>query len=195
MESTAKSIAKSITKSLPLFARAKRRELVTLIVQRFEDGRWVRALELIPAAELPDRESVQARFGGGRYDVIGRDKNKIVARTRFVVDGPALPLGDEAMRSPVKRKDLREFATANGERQAIVFAMFDERVPLTEITRRTGIETQTLRAIYLEWLTPIGRSLPSTQAEIEELEQRRERELHARELTEWEHTWKRSTRP
>ena len=67
----------------------------------------VRAPKLFTVDELPDREAVRMRFGGGRYDLIGRDKNRIVARTRFVVDGPPLPLGDEAVASPAKRGEVR----------------------------------------------------------------------------------------
>jgi hypothetical protein len=180
---------KNLAKSLPLFQSAKRKELHSLYVRRFEDGRWVRAPGSFTHDELPDRASVRARFGGGRYEIIGRDGSKIVARTRFVENGPALPLSDAP---PVPAKNQvagpRAFATAAGEREALVFALLDDGMDVVDITKRTGIDARTVRGIFAEWLAPLGE-LASIEARRATLAARRLAEV----VHEWEGSW--SSRP
>jgi hypothetical protein len=172
---------RNLAKSLPLFQSAKRKELHSLYVRRFEDGRWVRAPGSFTHEELPDRESVRARFGGGRYEIIGRDGSKIVARTRFVENGPARPLSDAAP-APPKGQDAgpRAFATVTGEREALVFALLDDGMDVVDVTKRTGIDARTVRAIFAEWLAPLGE-----HASIE----MRRAALAAGRLAELEHEW------
>lgn len=180
---------KNLAKSLPLFRSAKRQELQSLYVRRFEDGRWVRAPGSFTHEELPDRASVRSRFGGGRYEIIGRDGNKIVARTRFVENGPALPLSD-ALPAKVQEAGAgpRAFATATGEREALVFGLLDEGVDVVDVTKRTGIDARTVRAVFEEWLAPLGEHA-SIEARRTRLASSRRMELEH----DWEVSW--SSRP
>jgi len=178
-------------RTLPLFPRATRKNVEKLVVSRFEDGAWRRVPALLSAAELPDREAVRSRFGGGRYDVIGRDAKRITARTRFVLEGLPLPLGDEAVLSNKKREKLREFASANGEREAIVFGLLENDTSLPDIVQRTGIEARLVRAIYLEWLTPLGQQIPTSADGVLELVRAREQARRARQDVKMAEQWER----
>jgi len=79
---------KGLTK-LPLFPREKRRGVVTLLVRRFEEERWVRAPKLFTVDELPNREAVRVCFDGGRYDRRPDDANGAAPRSRAASLCPA----------------------------------------------------------------------------------------------------------
>jgi hypothetical protein len=176
---------KNVATSLPLFESSKRRLLKTLHVRRFETGKWVGASQRFEDGELGDREAVRARFGGGRYEVIARDGCKIVGRTRFVVDGPARPLGGEADGVAVPGADGEQpFATPTGRRQALVFRLLDEGLDLVEVVERTGIEAVVVRAIFDEWKTPLGERA-AIDARRCELAGRRQQDLEK----EWRSSW------
>jgi hypothetical protein len=178
---------KNVATSLPLFESSKRRVLKTLHVRRFEAGQWVGAPQRFEEGELGDRDSVRARFGGGRYEVIARDGCKIVGRTRFVLDGPARPLGGEAAVVAVAGGDGEQrFATATGQRQALVFRLLDERLDLVDVVERTGIEAAVVRAIFDEWKTPLGERAV-IEARCRELAGRRYQDLEQ----EWGSSWTR----
>ncbi len=178
-------------RTLPLFPRETRKNVEKLVISRLEDGGWRRVPELLTAADLPDREAVRARFGGGRYDVIGRDAKRITARTRFVLEGLPLPLGDEAVLSHKKREKLREFATSNGEREAIVFGLLESDTSLPDVVQRTGIEARLVRAIYLEWLTPLGQQIPTTADGVIDLVRAREQARRAKQDAKTAEQWER----
>jgi hypothetical protein len=176
---------KNVATSLPLFESSKRRVLKTLHVRRFEAGRWVGAPQRFEDGELGDREAVRTRFGGGRYEVIARDGCKIVGRTRFVVDGPPRPLGGEAAVLAVTGGEGEQrFATATGQRQALVFRLLDEGLDLVEVVERTGIEAAVVRAIFDEWKTPLGEP-EAIEARRRELADRRHQNLEK----EWGASW------
>jgi hypothetical protein len=179
---------KCAAEPLPLFARAKRGELEKLVLRRHEDGLWKRCPEVFGPDELPDREAVRMRFGGGRYEVIGRDRQRIRARTRFVLDGPALPLGNGP--APTHAQDgPRAFATPAGERQALLFQLFEQGRTLPEIVQSTGIDAEVVRAAYPQWLTPCGVELPTAPEQIAELEYRRACERRTANELEWHQPW------
>jgi hypothetical protein len=139
---------------LPIFTRATAEAVMTLVVRRLENGRWVRAPRTFQLAELPDRHAVGALYGGGKYEVIGRDRQRIRARSRFLLEGPPLPLGEAS--APAKpprsrRSPQDEFATPAGRREALVFELLDEGLDLVEIVKRTRIDARTLRGIHEEW--------------------------------------------
>ena len=144
----------------PLFDLAKCQVLETLCVRRCEAGLWIRAPQSFEGDELPNREAVRARFGGGRYEVIARDGRQIVGRTRFVIEGASRPLCDEpppaALLQGMATDVQRAFATAEGERYALVFRLLDQGVGLVEIVERTGIEPKLVRGIFEEWITPLA---------------------------------------
>jgi hypothetical protein len=176
-------------KTLPLFESAKRARLKTLCVRRFEDGQWVRAPQSFRDDELSDREAVRARFGGGRYEVIARDGRQIVARTRFVLDGAPCPLRDEPPSPAAQAIEPMAFATQTGAREALIFGLFNEGLDVVEITQRTRIDARTVRAVFAEWLTPLGlepvkspEEIPARRALVMKL---RSQALQA----EWEGTW------
>jgi hypothetical protein len=176
----------NVATSLPLFESSKRRVLKTLHVRRFEAGQWVGAPQRFEDGQLGDREAVRARFGGGRYEVIARDGCKIVGRTRFVVDGPSRPLGGEGAAAAVVAGGDGEqrFATATGQRQALVFRLLDEGVDLVDVVERTGIEAAVVRAIFDEWKTPLGeRAL--IEARCRDLAGRRRQDLEKEMGSSW----------
>jgi hypothetical protein len=178
---------KNVATSLPLFESSKRRLLKTLHVRRFEAGQWIGAPHRFEDGELGDREAVRARFGGGRYEVIARDGCKIVGRTRFVVDGPSRPLGSDTAAEAVAGGDGEErFATATGQRQALVFRLLDEGLDLVDVVERTGIEAAVVRAIFDEWKTPLGERAV-IEARCRELAGRRNQDLEK----EWGASWTR----
>jgi len=171
----------NVATSLPLFESSKRRLLKTLHVRRFEAGRWVGAPQRFEDSDLSDREAIRARFGGGRYEVIARDGSRIVGRTRFVLDGPPRPLGDEPAAVAVAGDDAEQrFATTTGQRQALVFRLLDEGIDLVDVVERTGIEAAVVRAIFDEWMTPLG-----DRAAIET----RRRDLAGRRQQDLEGAW------
>ena len=175
----------NVAASLPLFESSKRQALKTLHVRRFDGGRWVGASRRFDDGELVDRDAVRARFGGGRYEVIARDGCKIIGRTRFVVDGPSLPLNGEAPMADAAAIDGEQrFASPIGQRQALVFGLLDEGIDLVEIVERTGIEASVVRAIFDEWKTPLGER-SAIDARCRELAGLRQRTLEK----EWGSTW------
>jgi len=180
---------KNAAKRLPLFESAKRQALKTLCVRRFEAGRWVRAPQSFEGDELADREAVRARFGGGRYEVIARDGRQIVGRTRFVLDGASRPLRDEpppaALSQGVGDDVLRAFATAAGERYALVFRLLNQGLDVVEIVDRTGLEPQVVRGIFEEWMTPFAVARDKIEARVRELAKKE----HVSLEREWELAW------
>ena len=69
-----------------------------------------------------------------------------------MVDGPSRPLGSETAAEAVAGGDGEErFATATGQRQALVFRLLDEGLDLVDVVERTGIEAAVVRAIF-GWL-------------------------------------------
>ena len=180
---------KNAAKRLPLFESAKRQALKTLCVRRFEAGRWVCAPQSFEGDELADREAVRARFGGGRYEVIARDGRQIVGRTRFVLDGASRPLRDEpppaALSQGVGDDVLRAFATAAGERYALVFRLLNQGLDVVEIVDRTGLEPQVVRGIFEEWMTPFAVARDKIEARVRELAKKE----HVSLEREWELAW------
>lgn len=135
--------------------------------------------------EMPDREAVRARFGGGQYEVLGRDRQRIAARTRFVLEGEPVPLHEEEVPAS-KGSNLRRFATAEGEREALVFGLFREGKTVQEITEMTYIESRLVRRLYPLWLTPANRSLPTTPEELSEMESSAKQRTVEAEYASWE---------
>jgi hypothetical protein len=186
---TLESMARAtpVLRKMPLFARKAREDVDVLLVRRFDGGAWVKVPEKFRPDDLRDREAVRARFGGGRYEVIGQNAQtgRIAARTRFVLDGDPLPI---EVRSPATpnpgggRVHARSFATAAGALTAIVWGLLDQGKTIGEIVAATHVEPKVLRGLYVEWLTPFGEELPQTREEIERLE----RENAARLLAEWD---------
>ena len=175
----------NVATSLPLFESSKRRVLKTLHVRRFEAGRWVAAPQRFEDGELSDREAVRSRFGGGRYEVIARDGCKIVGRTRFVVDGQSRPLGGDAAAVAVAGGDGEErFATATGQRQALVFRLLDVGLDLVDLVERTGIEAVVVRAIFDEWMVPLG-DRAAIETRRRELAGRRRQDLEGELGSSW----------
>jgi hypothetical protein len=161
--------------------------LKTLHVRRFEGGQWVGAPQPFEDADLGDREAVRARFGGGRYEVIARDGRKIVGRTRFVVDGPSRPLGGEVEPVAVAGGEgERRFATAIGQRQALVFRLLDEGIDVVDVVERTGIDAAAVRAIFDEWKTPLCERA-TIEARRRDLAERRRRDLEEGWRASWMH--------
>jgi hypothetical protein len=180
--------AAAVAASLPLFERATRSAIVMLIVRRLgEDGRWSRAPDGFAQDELPDREAVRARFGGGKYEVIGRDAYRIVARTTFTVDGEPLALAP-APPLPEDRAvtGQRAFATDLGARQAIVYRLLDQGLSCVEVTQRSEIDDDSVREIYLRWLTPDGCQRPTTPEQIAVYQRLRAEQRHAQHRQGWE---------
>jgi hypothetical protein len=165
------SFVDALPQPLPIFTRSTSEAVTTLVVRRFEDGRWVRAPRTFQASELSDRHAVGHLYGGGKYEVIGRDRLRIRARSTFTLEGPSLPLGESlgAATKPRRARDARnnvqEFSTPVGRREALVFELLDEGLELIDIAKRTAIEARTLRGIYEEWRAlhalrePIGLQL------------------------------------
>jgi hypothetical protein len=185
-----KTAATSAPASLPLFERSTRSALAMLIVRRLEDGRWLRAPKPIAPGELPDRETVRARFGGGKYEIIGRDAHRIVARTTFVLEGQPIPFagGVDAIRADAARSGVgeRAFGTETGARQALVYALLDQGLSCIEVTQRTAIDDDIVRDIYLRWLTPDGGARPTTVDEIALLQRQRAAVRRDQLRAEWE---------
>lgn len=158
------------------------------MVRRLESGCWLRAPSSFTSEELPDRDAVRARFGGGSYEVIGRDAQRIAARTRFVLDGPALPLGhleQKSSRGGGGRAGLHRFATEAGEREALCFRLFREGHSVQNITEMTGIESRIVRSIYVAWLTPSTGEVPTTPEQLSALEEAARRRAYEGELAAW----------
>lgn len=155
------------TKTLPLFSKDKLTQLELLLVRRLENERWIFVQGRFLPNELPDREAVRTRFGGGKYEVIGRNKHRIIARTTFVIDGPSLPIEVEFhAKAEKQRNPSQPFATEAGQRQALVFRMLNEGLDLVDITMQTGIEARIVREIFTEWLTPLGGDSAIIDAKI-----------------------------
>jgi hypothetical protein len=157
MSSAPQKIA-NLAKTLPLFASDKRRDVRSLCVRRFEDGRWVRAPQSFEPEEFLDRDAVRARFGGGRYEVIGRDGRQIVARTRFVLEGPPRPMCDAPVPEAARAGDPRAFATAEGSRARQVFELLNQGYDLVDVVERTELPPVVVRALLEDWLDLIKRS-------------------------------------
>jgi hypothetical protein len=95
-----------------------------------------------------------------------------------VLDGPSCPLGGEVAPAAVAAGGDGEqrFATATGQRQALVFRLLDAGVDLVEVVERTGIEAAVVRAIFDEWKTPLGERA-AIEARCRELAGRRHQDL------------------
>lgn len=167
--------------SLPLFERATRSTIAMLVVRRHEKGAWVRSPKNFTPDELPNREAVRQRFGGGKYEVIGRDTQRLVARTTFVLDGPTLPFEEDKKRKALApRTGERAYGSDAGERQSLGFSLFDQGFTCVEVTQRTGIDNDTVRDIYLRWLTPDSGERPTTPEQIAHMHERRIQKLRER---------------
>jgi hypothetical protein len=176
----------AVAKTLPLFTSAKRKTLQTLCLRRFEGDRWVRIPGNFTATDLPDRNAVRVRFGGGRYEVIGHDGRIIAARTRFVVQGSPKPIRardeDDGARAP---SSARAFASPEGEREALVFSLLDRGMDLVDITQHTGIRSIVVREIFEQWRTPLATD------DVIESRTRHLAQVRSRGLSnEWVESWK-----
>lgn len=65
-----------------------------IIVQRYEGGNRVTCPYIFPADELPTIQALYGLFGGGKYELIGRDGNrqKITGRKSLTLPGKPKPL-------------------------------------------------------------------------------------------------------
>jgi hypothetical protein len=178
MSNASREIAPAAT--LPLFASDKRRDVRSLCVRRFESGRWLRAPQSFEPGDFPDREAVRVRFGGGRYEVIGRDGRQIVARTRFVLDGPPRPLRDEPL------PDAALAGTTEGTRARRVFELLEQGLDLADIVQRTELAPAVVRALAEEWLDLIARS-KALAAPLRELQALRRQSVEHELETSWRH--------
>jgi len=105
------------------------------------------------------------------------------------VDGPPLPLGDEAIAAPAKRAEVRAFATPGGAREALVFGLLDEGRSLVEITTATHIETHVVRSIYIDWITPLGWEPPKTPEETAAYTAARRALIATQQEASWSKQW------
>lgn len=148
-----------------------------------EDEGATRRMGTALAAELEDEAAFAARFGGGRFLLLARDvdNKRIAARARVTLDAEPLDAGDLVPPGRGRRSDVaRTHATSLGALQATVFRMLRAGATLEDIVDATHVPAQTLRDIYLEWLTDFGEERPQTPEEIAaRAKVRRERRLHA----------------
>lgn len=63
-------------------------------IARFDGSQKYQHPRLIPADEMPDLETLHRRFGGGRYEITGRDETKrhIVTKRAITLAGKSKPL-------------------------------------------------------------------------------------------------------
>jgi hypothetical protein len=184
MSNASREIAPAAT--LPLFTSDTRRDVRSLCVRRFEAGRWQRAPQSFEPADFPDREAVRLRFGGGRYEVVGRDGRQIVARTRFVLDGPPRPLRDEPIPDAARAADPAAFGTAEGSRARRVFELLEQGHDLADIVQRTELAPAVVRALTDDWLDLIARS-KALAAPLRELQALRRQSVENELETSWRH--------
>jgi hypothetical protein len=196
--------AKTSTKtSLPLFGGSLR-QIAFLRVRRQEaPGHWVLIPQVFRPEELPTRAAVAARFGGGQYEVFGRDESnrRITARTRFVLEGEPLPLQSATADTSDDDRELdpkdsparpsRALGSRTGEREAAVFRLLEQGYALSAITIATGIEARAVRGIFLEWITPLGAEPPTTPELVDHYHRARRAQLQAANEAEWECQWSR----
>lgn len=69
-------------------------EVHYISVLRWDGGAKVTAPRLFPAEELPDQAALFALYGGGKYELLGRDASstRIVAKRALNLSGPSKPL-------------------------------------------------------------------------------------------------------
>ena len=72
-------------------------------VQRKEQGKYVTAPQVFMAADLQSVTQVFNEFGGGEYQLVGKDSRHILRRkVIFQLPGPSKPMFDEASVAPPK---------------------------------------------------------------------------------------------
>lgn len=69
-------------------------------VTRIEHGNRMFSPMLFDPADLPDLASLASKYGGGRYELIGRYKGHVVARTKYDLPGAPKPMYDEEDQKP-----------------------------------------------------------------------------------------------
>lgn len=159
----------------PLFAAAaaspKRPEIGFVQVRRREGRTWKRAPETFPASDLPDREALAARFGGGEYELVARcsRNHRITSRARVSIPGDPKPLGDqedtaEASSAKRVRPGRRAYPThmlallEHGRLQSRVFRMFERGCNVSEIVRATKLPVEEVRRLWSERDGPLETS-------------------------------------
>jgi hypothetical protein len=162
--------------SVPLFSPRSSAPLGSLRLRRFdpEGQRWLSIPRVFRSDELPDRDALKALFGGGRYEVIGRDARgqRIAARACFVLEGEALPIDAATLGAPpsLKTHAAMPGSSLSGAIAARVFALFDQGHNLSQIVVATHIDPRSVRALYREWITPLGQDVPSAAGDVARLE-------------------------
>jgi hypothetical protein len=140
--------------------------LATMRVRRQEPAGWVLIAEVFTLAELPNREALQRRFGGGRYEVLGRDERNvgIIARVRFVLEGAPLPLPSLPPRHESKRPEhshrssvLPAKEIARGAMAAHVFRRFDEGANPVDVVRESSYDPDQVEKLHTQWARLRGR--------------------------------------
>jgi hypothetical protein len=78
-------------------------DIQEILVQRKENGKYVTAPRTFLAGELQSLGQLHAEFGGGEYQLIGRDSAKRIRRRAVnILPGPLKPMFDEGPNEPAK---------------------------------------------------------------------------------------------
>lgn len=156
------------------------------VLRHEEEG--TRLLGVADPCDLEDRRRFLARFGGGSYTLVARtpDNGRIAARFRLAFEGAPKPVAGAPLAKPTGRRPAVDagrwpLGTSEGEIARRVFRLFRTTQDLDEVIDETGLAPRVVRALFLEWLTPLGDELPKTPEEI----QRRIEAKRAARLEDW----------
>lgn len=91
--------------SHPLFLsedETGKRDISFIVVQRLRNGVWLTSPEPHTVNDLPNLAALQARYGGGKFRLFGRDhlSKKITARQDWDLPGEPLPFPGETVATP-----------------------------------------------------------------------------------------------
>ena len=81
-------------------------------VTRIEHGNRIYAPMMFSPEDLTDLASLANKFGGGRYELIGRFRGHVVARTKYDLPGAPKPMYDEEEAKPVNAPPPQQISTA-----------------------------------------------------------------------------------
>jgi hypothetical protein len=147
-------------------------------VKRWQNGRWVFAHRQYTPGDLDSLERLFELYGGGQYELVGRDKRnaKITALKRLELDGDPLPLTGEAPK-PQPMQQPAPAPSGGGVLEGLLpmlLPLVVDYLKSSAAASRTQAEQQTQLMIAM-----MGRDAENARAHIQTMQQLHDRQAQS----------------